>query len=109
MINAQDDIQPRIAYQVTGDESIDTYSGPSGYSTATVEVDCIADTAKGCATLSANVKRVLDGYSGSIGGVYIVPSVLKDGSDIEQALIEGTEQVVYLRTLSFEMLYRLTS
>src|SRR4051812_11104997 len=105
LIGAQDDIQPRIAFKISNDDPIQTFGGASRFSTATVEIDSIADTYKACAQLSAEVKRIFNGTAVMTSTVRITPSTMTDESDIEQAVIEGTEQPVYLRTQTFEMLY----
>lgn len=109
LIGSQDDVQPRIAYQVTGDENIGTYAGPGSHGTATVEIDCIGDTFKQSLTLSDAVKSVFDHQAITTATIRISFGKLTDETDVEQALIEGTEQPVYLRTLTFEFLYRAAS
>lgn len=107
MNSAQGDIQPRIAYLVSADEPNNTFTGPSAFFSATVEIDAIADTYKKCAQLSGEIKRVFDGVIVNTSDVRIIPSRLTDESDIEQGMIDGAGKPVYLRTLTFSMLYML--
>jgi len=106
MIGSQDDIQPRIVFQVTGDEPVGTYTGASAFSVATVEIDAIADTYKECVALAGEIKRVLDWVKVITTELHIAPSRLTDETDVEQALIVGTAKPVFLKTLTFELQYR---
>jgi Protein of unknown function (DUF3168) len=108
LIGTQAATQPRIAYQVTKDQGIGTYTGPSGYSEATVEIDSIGDTYKQCSQLSEAIKAIFDQKALTAGPARISFGKLTDETDVEQGLIEGTEIPVYIRTQTFELLYRAT-
>ncbi len=66
----------------------------------------VADTYTACADLSAEVRRVLDGYSGTNKGTTITPLVFDDETEPERGVEPGTERPVFVRTQTYRALYR---
>ena len=67
----QETATPFIVYNTEGLTHTFTKSGVSTLDTQRVEVDCYADTLEDAETLMNQVRTALDGYVGTINGVYI--------------------------------------
>lgn len=67
----QETATPFIVYNTEGVDNTFTKSGVSTLDTQRIEVDCYADTLEDAETLANQVRAALDGYVGTINGVYV--------------------------------------
>jgi hypothetical protein len=108
MLAGPHDKRPYLVYS-TDIETIPTYGGTSAFRRSTLTLSSIADSHEDCRELAGELRRILDGYSGTTTGVQIVPCFLQDESEVEQGVEPGTERPVYVRTQTYRVLYRSTS
>jgi hypothetical protein len=112
MLGAQLDKRPFLTYMVTGGGSNSgegsgvANNGASAYHKVILEVGIYGDSYTDVATLSKQVKRVLDGIAVNTTTVRIVPSVFADETDVEKAIEPGKQVPVFVRTQSYRILYR---
>jgi len=100
--------RPILTYEIKSGESLGTHNGPSAYQKNQVEFAIAADSYADCAGLSNALRKLMDGqkFIGIASGWRIVPAMLDDETDIEEQHEEGTNQIVYVRTMTFRMLHR---
>jgi hypothetical protein len=103
--------RPFLSYQVTANEPLMSYSGPTSFSEAQAEIGIVADSFADCVALANAVKTCLIGSwiapPAPAAGMQAVPCELEEESDIGQTLEPGTNQKVFVRTQSYRILARI--
>lgn len=103
----QNETRPYIAYEFTDSEDPSpTFSGPSNWERDTFDMVIVTDTFSECENITPQVKRVCDGFVGTIQGVRIAPMRFQSKSDIQQERIEGKENPIYVRMMTFRAQHR---
>jgi hypothetical protein len=62
---------PYVIYQRIDGERFGSLTGPSGLAQTRIQVDCYATSYEAAQLAAETIRRKLDGYSGTIGGVRI--------------------------------------
>lgn len=78
---------------------------PTDHRKSTIEVTVYADTYLACASLSTELRRVLNGKAVNTSTERVI-TVLDDESDTEQAFEPGKNVPVFVRTQQYRALHR---
>lgn len=77
----QEPTYPMVVYSRATTQRQLTLDGPTGLTTASITVDCIAETAASVASTSAVIKNSLDGLMGDLGGTTVQIVYYTDEAD----------------------------
>lgn len=103
----QNETRPYLAYEISDSEDPSpTFSGPSNYERDTFDIVIVTDTYTECENISPVLKNVLDGYRGTIANTIVKPIRYDSKTDIQQERIEGKENPIYVRMITFRALHR---
>jgi hypothetical protein len=86
--------RPKLTYQrLRTDRSADvggfTNDGPTGHAVAPMQIDCWADSILTAKQVIAAVRRRLNGYSGTVGGIFIGSIRVVDERELPATIYEG--------------------
>jgi hypothetical protein len=103
----QGERRPFVAYEITNAEDPSpTHGGPSGVTRTAFDLVTVADTYADVAEITADVRRIVEGYTGTTNQVQVF-WVRSDGeTDIEQAPATGEGKPPYVRSQSFRALHK---
>lgn len=116
-VSPQNTAFPRITYQVFGDATGMSLTGPISLADCTVQIDCwggrgpggyaaaqaLADAIEGTET-----NRKLNGYSGTLGGVEVRSCILPRGGRSDGVLFptDGSDDAILSVSMDFEIAYK---
>lgn len=105
-----DDVRPYLTYQVTGgDGNLSIDGAPADYLNAEFEIGVYSPTYTGAMDLSKAVRNRLDGFGETVSDVEFAPSMFDGQTDVEESGDDGTEDLIYVRVITFKVLYKLTN
>jgi hypothetical protein len=95
-----------VTYSIVGRSFDHDLSGPSGVSTATLRVSAWSREYKQAEALAKSIRQSFDGFSGRIGGVFIMGCFLEDEGDLPEYPRNGTDAYLYQIVLTFTVIHR---
>ena len=108
------DLRPFIVFNVNaggdivGDSAGPSLAGTNTYQRTTVEVVAYADSYADCIDLQKSIKTACKvvGINDTAANIRIASMVYSEETDIEQSVIPGTDETVYVRATTFRVLFR---
>ena len=97
---------PFLTYEVRRDGTFDSLSsGPADHRPGEIVIGVYGPDYDRCDDLSGAVSYLLSGYGGTVAGIEIDTDFVTE-SEIEEAVSEGEETAVSVRTQTYKCLYR---
>lgn len=97
---------PTLLLSTTAVTRIYSNDGNVGIPTATVSVDCFADTYLEAITLADYVRLCLESYAGTVGGMVIQAIFLNGQQDLSGNVEPGSDICIHRIGLDFEVHYQ---
>jgi len=93
---------PAVTYQQISGPRNHVMSGPTGLVSARFQINCWSKTYKGLREFANAVRTTLDGYTGTIFGMWIQSVTLLDEGDVPSIKAENEQLSSFGKRLDFE-------
>ena len=99
---------PFITYRRTGIRREQTFTGPVGTPTVSVDFEMLATTYEGARDLADKCRRALDGWGGTVGNVQVRTTTLDNESDDFVQLGGADMPPTYKVTQTYDVIWQET-
>lgn len=105
----QGTLTDHVVVEKHGEDPHNHLGGVGGLKSATVDIDCKAQTPDAAEALALAIERDLEPYTGAMGSITVDAVILNDTSDWSEAAKPGRDVDRYVTTKEFTIQYKVSS